>query len=117
MKFFVPYFRGKREMAEYVWLRARACLRENGLDTTRRRIQALVAEIDGADHYIAVDHEEPFGGDIALLILESSDRKRIHICTLARGIGDTRPWTLRLGEPWRVVDFEDGASEPGLSGP
>lgn len=93
-------------MAEYVWLRVRALLRENGLDTTRRRIAALVVELDGADHYIAVDHEEPFGGDIALLLLESADRECVHICTLDRGIGDSLPWTLRLGAPWRVVDFE-----------
>ena len=105
MRFFVPGFRGQREMAEYVWLRVRAWLRYNGLDTSRRRIVAVVASIDGADHYIAVDHETPFGG-LAIAILESSDRERFHICTVERGIGDTPPWTLPLDEHWRVVDFE-----------
>ena len=106
MKFFVPGFQGRREMAEYVWLKVRAWLRDNGLNTTRRRIAAVVAAIDGADHYIAVDREEPLGDEIVLLILESSDRAFFHICTLGRGVGEGLPWTLPLDERWRVVDFE-----------
>jgi hypothetical protein len=106
VKFFVPGFRGQREMAEHVWLSARSWLSENGLPTSRRRIEAVVAQIDGADHFIAVDHECPFDEAIAILILESSDGERFHICTLERGIGESLPWTLPLDENWRVVDFE-----------
>jgi very-short-patch-repair endonuclease len=64
-------------------------------DGVAEAILLKAAECAGAsNHYIAVDHEEPFGGDLALLILESSGRERIHICTLERGIGDTLPWTM-----------------------
>lgn len=106
MKFFVPGFRRQREMAEYAWLTFRAWLRDEGLPTSRRRILAVVAEIDGADHYIAVGHETPFDDSPAILILESSDGRHFHICTLKHGTGQALPWTLPLDWRWRVVDFE-----------
>jgi hypothetical protein len=106
MKFFVPHFRDQRETSEYAWLTVRGWQRDNGRRTTRRRVQALVADIDGVDHYIAVGHPEPFEGETVLLILESSRRNRFHICTLTHGLDDTPPWTLPLDEHWRVVEFE-----------
>lgn len=106
MRFFVPGMRNDREMSEHAWLTFRWGLSEMGLPTTRRRIQALVAEIDGADYYIAVGHETPFDDALAILILESLDREHWHICTLEQGLNDTKPWTLAADERWRVVDFE-----------
>lgn len=102
----MPYFRNRRETAEHIWLTVRGWLADNGMPTSRRRIQALVAEIDGADHFIAVDHPEPFEDEPVLLMLESADGARVHICTLTHGFDDIPPWTLPLDERWRVVDFE-----------
>ncbi len=106
MKFFVPCFRDQRETSEWAWLLVRGWLADNGKPTTRRRVQALVAEIDGADHFIAVGREEPFGGELALLILESAEPNLFHVCTLSHGLDDTPPWSLTIDERWRVVDFE-----------
>lgn len=105
MKFFVPCFRDRRGISEQAWLIVRAALREEGMDTTDRRVEALVAEIDGADHFIAVDHEAPWGG-LTMLILESTEPNLFHICTLDHIRDEALPWSMRIDERWRVVDFD-----------
>lgn len=108
MKFYLPGYKGNRDRAEYVWLQIRAWLAGLGFPTARRRIAALVHDIKGVDHFIAVDHEMP-DGQVAVAILQSDDPALFYVCTLDHGVLAGVPYPVRLDERWRVVEFEADA--------
>lgn len=105
MKFFVPCT-DSREDADACWFAIRDWLaRELGLETTGRRISALVCAIDGVDHVTAVARETPYG-DVVVAILESEGLGLFYVCTYQHGVFEGGPYPLKLNEDWRVIEFE-----------
>lgn len=113
MRFFVPCT-GNRDDAGGAWAAIRDWLSDMGLETTGRRIAALVCAIDGVDHVLAVGRETPMG-DMAVVILESDGLDLFgacpepsrRICTHGHGVFEGFPYPMALNESWRVVDFEE----------
>lgn len=104
MKFFVP-FMGPSE-AEQLWAYTRQHLSGLGLETKRRRIQALVTD-GGA---LQVGGDVPFEDEeLVMIILESSEFDLFYVCTPGRGVRDDIPYPLSLDERWQVVDFDEEA--------
>lgn len=107
MKFFVPCTEN-RDDAEGCWFAIRDWLASIGLETTERRIAALVCAIDGVDHVLAVGRATP-RGDMAVVILQSDDLELFYVCTYRHGVFEGLPYPMILNERWRVVEFEEEA--------
>jgi hypothetical protein len=105
VKFFVPYAEG-RAQAEQVWAGVRLWLSDLGLDTTRRRIEALALRVGDSDHKVAVGRDTP-DGELVMAIFEASDLGVFYVCTPDRGVLGDIPYPLALDESWRVIDFDE----------
>lgn len=107
MKFFIPYT--DRRKAEPLWAEVRQALREAGLPTTARRIQALTLANARSEHVLAVGMSTPDSEEPILMILEASDAGVYYACTPSHGVDEGAPFILGLGEYGRVIDFEEDA--------
>lgn len=105
MKFFVPFAEGPDD-AELFWLRMRLrLLSEYELATTDRRIFALATgkgAVEVGDGTPSADYE-----DTVMAILECDGLDRLYfVFTHRHDELQDPPYSLSLGEGWRVVDFE-----------
>jgi hypothetical protein len=107
VKFFVPLTDDEFE-AEVIWSGVRERLFDQGLPTTRRRIQALSLEDDRPDSRLDIGRKTPATGELVMLILEASDAQAYYICTPHRGVLHGAPYTTGLGDQGRAIDFDKG---------
>jgi hypothetical protein len=113
MNFYVP-IAPTVEDAENLRDHMREVLKAFGLPTRKRRIRALAcADEDGEDEqYIMVGgdlDDEAASEDPVLLIFEAKKPKRTFYFVTLRVLAEReRPWIMKLGKPWRVVEFDDG---------
>jgi hypothetical protein len=106
MKFFVPYT-GDDTEAERVWATARADLFDQGLPTTRRRIQALSLHHRGGRLLLKVGMDVPDAGEPVMIILEASNLDVFYVLTPLRGVIEGSPYVLGLDEEGRALDFDE----------
>jgi hypothetical protein len=110
MKFFVPYTDCDGQ-AEAIWSGLRERLLDDGLSTTRRRIEALSLDDRRPDWRLEVGDGAPDTGEPVLVILESSDRDLYFVFTPGHGLIHGQPYSLALPEHGSAIPFEANAIE------
>jgi|GEM_PF-2669631 len=104
MKFFVPY--SNQSDGEALWAEVRDTLREIGMPTTERRIQALSLGHDARERILAVGMSFREADDPILLILEASDSGIFYACTPSNGVHEGVPYPLALCRHGSAIDFD-----------
>jgi hypothetical protein len=106
VKFFVPYACDE-DHAEQIWNSARADLSGLGYFTTRRRIWALSLDDRNPVCLLHIGRQIPDEYGPAMAIFEASDSPLYYVCTPYNGILGGEPFSLKLSERGRAIDFDE----------
>jgi hypothetical protein len=104
MKFFVLYLPPRD--AEALWHQVRRGLVDQGLPTTRRRLQAITIMLAGEEHVLTIGIPTPLDEDPLLMIFEAGTRDLFLLCTASHGVDEGEPIPLALSTIDHAWDFE-----------